>query len=133
MRRAAREGSPSIVDRVRLRTGDAQSGADLVRGENPGQASRRPRRKTMRHWITSFSVVDDGANVGGNSHEWKGKSLAPLVLSATSPARHHRGGTARPGAFSAGKDLLAESTLNQEHVGRSDDRARPRKGFRDAP
>ena len=31
--------------------------AALVKGKHPGHVSRRPRRKTMRHWITSFRLL----------------------------------------------------------------------------
>ena len=34
-------------------------GAHLVRGDDPSPAIRHIRRKTMRHWITSFRMVDD--------------------------------------------------------------------------
>ena len=37
--------------------GVASSGADLRRGENPGPCNRRPRLKTIRHWITSFRLL----------------------------------------------------------------------------
>jgi len=64
MRRATRAGSPSIVGRSGCGPLNAAlSGADLDRGEDPGQMSRKLRRLTMRHWITSFRLVDNEMNV----------------------------------------------------------------------
>jgi hypothetical protein len=58
-RGAALASSPSIV-RPRSacdRNNVALRGADLTRGEHPGHQRARPRRKTMRHWITSFRLL----------------------------------------------------------------------------
>jgi hypothetical protein len=38
-------------------------GADLARGDDPDLASRYTRRKTMRHWITSFQLLMEAANM----------------------------------------------------------------------
>ena len=69
-RRAAREGSPSIVDPRSVRTAMRRlRGADLDRGEDPGRACGRPRHKTMRHWITSFRLLmgkPDIAQIGAD-------------------------------------------------------------------
>src|SRR5258708_37835879 len=52
-----RGGSPSIIEpgfcfRLQLA---ASSSADLDRNDDPGRS--RPRRETMRHWITSFRLL----------------------------------------------------------------------------
>src|SRR3954469_10295534 len=40
-------------------------GVHLVRGDDPSPAIRHTRRKTMRHWITSFRLVDGSPNMEG--------------------------------------------------------------------
>src|ERR1700747_488271 len=47
-------------------------GADPVKSEDPGRC-RRPRRLTMRHWITSFRLLTMRPNVrqgGGMARGW---------------------------------------------------------------
>src|SRR3990170_7688116 len=60
-RKAAREGSPSRVDRGpakdRLDWRRLADAIDLTRGEHPGSGNRRPRIMTLRHWITSFRLL----------------------------------------------------------------------------
>ena len=46
------------------RTNERSADPDPAGGDDPGQASRRPRRMTMRHWITSFLLVDDFSHIG---------------------------------------------------------------------
>ena len=36
-----------------------------MRGDDPSPAIRHTRRKTMRHWITSFRLVDGSPNMEG--------------------------------------------------------------------
>jgi hypothetical protein len=43
-------------------------GLDPGKGWDPAHGRRRPRQLTMRHWITSFQLVDDES-------ETKGKNL----------------------------------------------------------
>ena len=60
-------GDPSIASpryRGLTELGPDLGGAtpDLSGGEIPGR-NRRTRRKTMRHWITSFRLLKEGANM----------------------------------------------------------------------
>src|SRR5512132_881373 len=50
--------SPSIVEPRSLWTASSVASRRCPRkGKHPGHMSRRPRRKTMRHWITSFRLL----------------------------------------------------------------------------
>src|SRR5947209_7986747 len=79
-RRAKREGPPrrgalplSSRDPAKLPVTTPLGGADPHRGKDPAHGCRRPRRETMRHWITSkyFSV---------QSAAFNGRLLRPISL-----------------------------------------------------
>src|SRR5204863_8902154 len=85
-------------------------GVDLSRGENPAHKCRRPRRETMRHWITSFRLLTKVTNIRGLAEirkpnlcgailpglDWSYRTLQPKAVSGSRPDQVTKGAQRRP-------------------------------------